>query len=89
VEKQSFHSFRHTAISKLYQQNVSAEHIAITMGQKERVTYESENYRKKSETDRLELRRGVVENISYTGVDFQKIAWSKFRKEHVDNEAQK
>jgi len=78
VEKQSFHSLRHTTISKLYEQNVPAEQIALVMGQKGRETYESENYRKKSETDRLSLRQSVIEQVTYVGVDFGSIKWGNF-----------
>jgi hypothetical protein len=34
-----------------------------------------ETIEKKSETDRLEFRQNVVGNISYSGVEFDKIKW--------------
>lgn len=77
----SFHSFRHSAITELFQQDgTSMENIATVMGQKGRDEYETANYQKKSETDRLRLRSEIVNKISYPGVRFDEISWQGYQK---------
>ncbi len=77
--RKTFHSFRHTAITALYQTDVAEEMIATVMGHKGRTEFQTQNYRARSNTDQLQKRAKTISAIDYPGVDFDGISWKSFR----------
>lgn len=77
----SFHSFRHTVTTHLMAKGVPASTMSVVLGQSDENKFESAaTYNHKTETDRLEMRRDVIELIEYREVDFDAIRWSEFKK---------
>lgn len=75
----SFHSFRHTVTTHLMAKGVPASTMSVVLGQSDENKFESAStYNHKEETDRLEMRRDVIEMIDYPNVDFKAISWSDF-----------
>ena len=77
----SFHSFRHTVTTNLMAKGVPASTMSVVLGQSDENKFESAaTYNHKTETDRLEMRKEVIELIEYREVDFGAIRWSEFKK---------
>ncbi len=84
-----FHSFRHTVVDNLRRNKklpsgvvIRDALIALIVGHTGEVerSVETANY---GEGDLyLELRRDVINQISYPGVDFESISWERFKQEN-------
>ncbi|MEH6575649.1 MAG: DUF6538 domain-containing protein [Amphritea sp.] len=84
----SFHSFRHTTIDNLRgKQLANGEYIrepdiGLVMGH-DREKLETANYG--TDRSQLELRKAVIEALSYPNVPFEDIKWPEFKDRYLNN----